>query len=558
MKQGRVNNIYTYIHPERDKILLSLAASILMNLFAVGITWQFSDVIDLYIPAKDIQGILLTVGKILLFSLLYFLFYVLFLSQSKKAEHGVSHRLRNLVFSHVMNCRYEHFVKKSFGQVNTNIIQDVEAFCTGIFGSVFQSLADIVFFLITFGILLFVNVRITAVLFLYMAAVTLYMYSLKKYMGRFSKRYATARTHLNESIMDLTSHQKSIVLFEQQEAYCQKVDQKNAEMIRAWFKLNIFSPLIQSSIEVSTLISYLLAFAIGWGELKAGHASFGDIFLYLTYIPQLWNKYGSVIDIAAALVKSKTYAERIMAAIENEDLEQTKRNHQSSSQELSQTLSQIPSQETTFSGIEIQNLSFSFVEDHPIWKNFTASFDKPGTYGISGPSGCGKSTLFDILIGFYQADQGNILIRGNSIDSYSYPELRNMVGIVHQEPYFVNGSILDNIRFYNNTFSKKEIEDCFEKYGLSEQKKLLDMYQDESLTRNDRRLTLGQKRIISLVRILARKPDILLLDEVTAGLDSYTEELVLRIIQQVSRECVCIMISHKSSDLRIADQVIQL
>ena len=183
-----------YIKPERRKMIVALAASAFMNLFAIAITRQFSNVIDEYIPKSDLAGLLRTAAGLLLCAALYFICHVLFLRNSKDMEYGVQHRLRKLVFGHVMNCRYACFVKKSQGQVNTNVVQDVEAFCTGVFGRLLGSVSNIIFFAFTFCLLFWVNVRITAVLLLYMAAVTAYMYMLKRVMAKHAGAYSAARS----------------------------------------------------------------------------------------------------------------------------------------------------------------------------------------------------------------------------------------------------------------------------------------------------------------------------------------------------------------------------
>lgn len=539
--------MFPYIKPEKKQIFYSLVASVLMNLFAVSITWQFSGAIEKYIPTENLSGLMWAGGRIFLCAVLYFRCYMLFLQKAQSAEYQVQHRLRLLVFSHVMNCRYDYFVQKSFGQVNTNIIQDVESFCDGIFNKAFGSIANILFFLVTFAILLITNLHITVVLLVYMAAVTVYMYILKRIMVKFTREFSSSKVKLNESIMNLTAHRKSIVLYECQEQYLSQTDSDNKTVNQNWLKLNVFSPLIQSSIEVSILVSYLLAFWVCWAELRAGRASYADLFLYLTYIPQLWNKYGSAIDIMAELSKAEVYAERILRAVEQEETE---------GEESPVTFKEPSKPQKT--GVKISGLCFSFAPATPVWQNFSADLCQPGLYGISGPSGCGKSTLFDIIMGFYRPQKGTIEICGVPMEEYLFGELRQIVGIVHQEPYFVSGTISENIRFFAENVTEKQIADCVQKFGLQDHWAQLKAFETETLGRDDPRLTTGQKRVISLIRVLVRRPHVLLCDEITAGLDSDTEKLVMDIIQKFSKTHTCLLISHKESDLESVKHVIRL
>ena len=185
-------------------------------------------------------------------------------------------------------------------------------------------------------------------------------------------------------------------------------------------------------------------------------------------------------------------------------------------------------------------------------------FVKPGIYGISGPSGCGKSTLFDLLVGLYQPQSGQIIICEKDIAAYELDELRKTVGIVHQDAYYVRGSILDNLRLFNTNITDEQLVHCLKEYEINKDLSAIHYPLDEPLLRNDSRLTSGQKRLICLARTLVRQPKIILFDEVTAGLDSNTEIKILEIIQKLSKKHVCLFISHKQEDLQSADYLIEL
>lgn len=537
------------IRPEGRNLTVAVIASIFMNFFAIAVTRQFSTVIDKYIPESDLPGLMCTATGIFLCAVLYFICHVVFLKKSKEIALGVQHRLRKLVFSHVMNCRYVYFVKKSQGQVNTNVVQDVETFCASVFERLLVSASNILFFVITFVLLFWVNIRITTVLVLYIVVVTIYMYSLKRIMARHASTYSAARSNMNEAILDLTAHQKSILLYGRQEMHTKRIYDRNKRMVHAWLKRNIFSPLIQSSVEVSILISYLLAFGIGWFELQAGKVSYGDLFLYLTYIPQLWNRYSSAIDVVTELAQAEVYAKRILDAVYREEREDELPRH--------------PERNTTTeggypTGIQIRDLCFSFAPEYPIWNKFSMDFVKPGIYGISGPSGCGKSTLFDLLVGLYQPQSGQIIICEKDIAAYDLDELRKTVGIVPQDSYYVRGSILDNLTLFNTNITEEQLVHCLTECKIEKELSSIPFPINEPLQRNDPRLTSGQKRLICLVRTLLRQPKILLFDEVTAGLDSNTEIRILEIIKRLSEKHVCLFISHKQEDLQSADYLIEL
>ena len=549
-KQNSIGSqhILQLISPVKKPILCCILFSILTNVCAACITRLLSDMLDRFIPSKDISSIMTRGIIITIVGFAFFICYSLSIHYNKCAQYQMQHDLRKIAFIHILKCKYRYFAQKSFGQVNTNIVQDVENLCDILFNQVFNSVSSILFFMFSFSFLFIINSRITLVLMVYMTVVVIYMYALKHSMVRYANEYADSRAELNMAIDDVISHRKSIIMYGQEKTYVENVAQKDNVKVKAWLRLNIFTPLIQSSIELSILISYLIVFICAWFEIRNGSASLADLFTYLAYIPQLWNKFGSAIDIYTEWTKAGVFANRIVSSMTEE-----------SEPSLLTTLTDYEPAEISDSyGLVINNISFSYYEHNFIFKNFSALLNRYGIYGIVGPSGCGKSTLFDIITGLYEVDCGDIYINGKAIKSYPLSYLRKTIGIIHQEPYILSGTILDNIQCFDQNITKAQILECAQKYRLNKPFSLLSHTWNNTVNRSSRTITLGQKRLISILRILVREPAILLCDEITAGADSNTEKVILDAIKIYSLNHICLLISHKESDLHAVDSIIHL
>lgn len=529
---------------DKRSLAICFITSLFVNILSTMVIYQFKGIVDTDIPAKNLNAILLRSLAILLMMMVSLRSNMLFTASTKRVEADALYLIRQDVFRHLLRTQYSHFVRRNFGMVNTNVVQDVEDLGKCIFVRLAGSVANIFYFAITFGILLFVNPLLTSILIAFIVFFTFYVGKLKEVMIKNAEIYTESRTKLNTILIDFIANTKSSLLYNLQEQKIESVAKCNARMNKNWLKLNVFSPLIQSSIESAILISYLLMFGFGMLFLRNNTLTYGELVLYITFIPQLWDKYASVIDVYNGFVQGEVYAKRIFAPLSEETEENTGE----------YTYSTRSIQGIKENGILIYHLCFSFDNSYAVFDGFTAFFSRPGLCCINGPSGCGKSTLFDLILGLYTPQDGQIVIDGAPVEHYGLQKLRETVGIVHQDAYFINGSILENIRFFSSRLSDDDVYNFVKRMGLMPYFMRLPISLSQPINRNDRVLTYGHKRIISILRALIRDPPYLLLDEITAALDSHTELLTLKIIQEEAKRKGCIMISHKESDEHIADK----
>lgn len=182
------------------------------------------------------------------------------------------------------------------------------------------------------------------------------------------------------------------------------------------------------------------------------------------------------------------------------------------------------------------NLCFSF-GDKVILNNLNFSYEGPGVVYVTGKSGTGKSTLFHLMTGLYQNYGGSLTINGVEFRDLTSHSLEKCVGIVHQDTYIIDDTAFHNIVLFDNSISQALIQRVARQYGL------LELLGDL----NSRLLNAGQKRVISILRVLVRDPAVILFDEVTAGLDSFSEQFITAAIEKISKQKLCFIIEHKAA-----------
>lgn len=207
--------------------------------------------------------------------------------------------------------------------------------------------------------------------------------------------------------------------------------------------------------------------------------------------------------------------------------------------------------------IQIEHMSFSYTPGEPVLKNLSFSIEAEEYCTIAGRTGVGKSTLFKLLLGLLKPTQGSIAINGTDVYSISNSEKRKLFGYVEQSFHFIPGTVADQISLKDPSINRQQVLEALEFVGLSDYTAALENGCDTLIT-NDSLFSWGQKQLLSIARAIAANPPILLLDEITANLDSYTEDQILTVLKKASKERTIISISHRTSAAKSSDKTIYI
>ena len=206
-------------------------------------------------------------------------------------------------------------------------------------------------------------------------------------------------------------------------------------------------------------------------------------------------------------------------------------------------------------GIEIKNLSFSYPNNEEILKNININIPKSKMIAIVGKSGSGKSTLIDLIMGFYQPSKGEILLDGSSLKDFNINSYRHKIGYVPQENLLFNMTIKDNLLWANEKATPEELRDACKLANVDE---FVEDFSDGYHTmvgERGVRLSGGQVQRITLVRAILRNPDLLIMDEATSSLDTYSERLIQKSIEDIAKQTTVIVIAHRLSTIVKADYI---
>lgn len=513
---------------EKQKIKLLQLWMFTFGITAIQIILPYltKTMIDKELPERNLDIVICLIG----FSLILILSGG-FLKKKKiqvLAEISVEFQsdCRKRIFSRIQRLPYAKLKEVHFGTYHTNLIQDAENLSTYLFEKIAGAISDIAFFLFSFIVLAVVSPFLTCLLYLFLFVFTIGIYHLKKYMARFYHDMLLCREEMNDTVHETLSAQKIIAVNQISQHCLEKIKQRDHRLLIQTLKANIFGPVIQSSVELATTITYLILFAF-YG--KSG-VSLGELFLFLTYLPQVWVKYSTMMDIFNHIVASKELIKRIDT---EGDEEQAK-------------LQKNPGEYQEFPDIrtvQFKDAVFAFEPERKLLNDFQMTFFNPGLYYLTGPSGIGKSTMFDLIMGFYELESGEILFNGKAMKEENAQSIRERIGLIPQEDSIFSGTVWDNITL-GRQIEKGRLLQLSRELGLNAYiEQLPDGF--ETLLSGTGELSSGLKKTISILRACGGNPSLLLFDEVTSNLDSDTARMMERAAGILGKSHLCICITHK-------------
>jgi ATP-binding cassette, subfamily B, bacterial len=211
---------------------------------------------------------------------------------------------------------------------------------------------------------------------------------------------------------------------------------------------------------------------------------------------------------------------------------------------------------TVYSDIQFDHVDFYYEADKPVLKNFNLTVRKGETIALVGPTGGGKSTIVNLLCRFYEPKQGVIRIAGRDYTELTMNSIQSRIGVVLQTPHLFSGTIRENLRYGRLDATDVEIEDAAKLAGAHEFIMTLEKGYDEQVGEGGVLLSVGQKQLISLARAVLAKPDIFIMDEATSSVDTLTEALIQKGMENLMRHSTSFIIAHRLSTIRRADRIL--
>ncbi|MBQ2473091.1 MAG: ABC transporter ATP-binding protein [Lachnospira sp.] len=544
------NNKKTVIFKILDRVKnykLALATSLVMAIVTVVcqlyVPILIGRAIDLIVgPGEvDFTGIAKVLGQIGIFIFGVFLSQWIMNMCNNKITFGVTKDIRDEAFDKIETLPLKYIDGNSYGDIVSRVIADVDTFADGLLMGFTQFFTGVLTIIGTLGFMFFIDFRITLLVFLLTPLSLLIAWFIAKKTFNSFKRQSETRGEQTALIDESINGVKIIKSFNSEQKYLKEFDKINERLAEYSLKAVFFSSLTNPSTRfVNSLVYAVVAVSGGILAINGG-ISVGELVSFLSYANQYTKPFNEISGVITELQNSIACAARIFELIE-EDSE--------ISDEGKLELSEISGK------VDLENVYFSYTEDTQLITDFNLDV-KPGQrIAIVGPTGCGKTTLINLLMRFYDVNEGSIKISGHDLRDITRESLRHGFGMVLQETWLKSGTIRDNIVMAKEDASEEEIINaCKEAYSWGFIKKLPKGL-DTEIGEDGGSLSAGQKQLLCITRIMLANPPMLILDEATSSIDTRTELKIQDAFAKLMNGKTSFIVAHRLSTIKNADVIL--
>jgi len=452
--------------------------------------------------------------------------------------------LRNKMFSHLIGLQLRFFHENKSGELISKVTNDIalmEMAVSRVLGVLVLKLFTLFPPLIA---VFYISWKLAIISFL---ALPFILYPIMKFAQRLKKistsgqqQMANITSTMSESFYGINV----IKAFNMEKVEEKRFSKFNREYYNALMKAARISALSSPLMEMIGAISAAIVFGIGLRMLISGTISQGSLMAFVASLFLMYNPVKVLSKLNYDIQRAIAGAERVFEVLDTTSKIQDKRN----AVDLT----------TVDSKIEFKDLSFGYNPDEPVLHNINLSISPGETVAIVGVSGVGKSTMLTLIPRFYDPDEGEILIDDFNIKDVTQKSLRENIGIVTQETILFNDSIFTNITYGRNDFKQSEVESAAK--AAFAHNFIMSFSNGYDTEIGDRGVTLsgGQRQRIAIARALLKDPPILILDEATSSLDSESEILIQKALEQLITNRTTIVVAHRLSTIRNSDRIVVL
>ncbi|MEM7347277.1 MAG: ABC transporter ATP-binding protein, partial [Chloroflexota bacterium] len=304
----------------------------------------------------------------------------------------------------------------------------------------------------------------------------------------------------------------------------------------------VYSSIFPALILIAGIGSVIIVL-YGGRSVASGDVSVGDWFLFVQAIAIFWFPLTSIASFWSQFQLGLAASERVFALMDSEP-----RVVQTDNRPL----------ESVKGEIEFRDVSFRYTEQEQVLENFNLTINAGETIALVGHTGAGKSSLGKLVSRFYEYQEGQLLVDGQDVRTFDLGAYRTHIGMVPQTPFLFSGTVRDNIRYSRPDGTDDEVEAVAKGIGWGDWIKVLPKGLDTDVGEGGRALSMGQRQLVALARVLHENPSIIILDEATASIDPVTEAQIQESLDVVLRDRTAIVIAHRLSTVREADRIIVL
>jgi ATP-binding cassette subfamily B multidrug efflux pump len=516
--------------------------AVVLSVLAILRPYFLQRTIDESIVPQDPSGLIFFISLMLGVLVLEVIFQFSFIFYANWLGQHIIKDMRIKLFSLMMRFKMKYYDTSSVGRLTTRAVNDIETISSIFSQGLFMIIADLLKMGAIAAFMLYQSWLLSLIVFAILPVILIATRIFQRAMKVAFEEVRAQVANLNSFVQERITGMKIVQIFAREDTEYKQFRAINEKHKKAWIKTvwynSIFFPIAEMASSVA------IGLLVWFGGLKAAENSvitLGLIVAFIELAQMFFRPLRQIADKFNTLQMGMVAAKRVF--------------------EILDTTSHITNQGTqvlknTKGAIVFKNVSFSYVEGEQVIKDISFTVNPGETIAIVGATGAGKSTIINLLNRFYEINSGDILIDGVSIKEYTLSSLREEIAVVLQDVFLFADTIQNNISLNDASVSAKEIEEAATQIGILKFVDSLPGKFQYNVKERGVMLSSGQRQLIAFLRAYVSNPGILILDEATSSVDSYSEEMIQTATEKITKGRTSIVIAHRLATIKKADKIL--
>ncbi|MCX6384006.1 MAG: ABC transporter ATP-binding protein, partial [Actinobacteria bacterium] len=454
----------------------------------------------------------------------------------------ITYRFRKDISQKINRMPLKYFDGTNHGEVISRVTNDVDTVSQTLNQSLTQIITSITTVLGVLIMMLTISWMMTLIAVLIVPLSFVIILAVIKRSQKYFKQQQDYLGHVNGHVEEMYGGHNVMRAFNGEKKSMEKFNSVNDVLYGAAWKSQFFSGMMMPITLFIGNLGYVAVSVFGGWLAVRGELTIGDILAFILYVRTFTQPISQLANISNILQQTTASAERVFEFLDEKE-------------EIPETSTPI-NLDSVSGNVEFRNINFGYNPGQTVIKNFSASVIPGQKIAIVGPTGAGKTTIVKLLMRFYDVNNGGIFVDGHNIKDFTRKDLRSIFGMVLQDAWLYNGSILENIRYGHQNAKDEEVIESAKIAHIDHFIHTLPDGYNMELNEETSNISQGQKQLLTIARAILAKPRILILDEATSSVDTRTELLIQKVMDNLMKNHTSFIIAHRLSTIRNADLIL--
>lgn len=540
---SHLKRLIRYMQPYKNKVILSVTLMIISSFVSLLGPYLIKIALDDIIPSGNLVNLVILSVIYALSLILVSAFMRKRIITMGKVGQDILVDMRKDLFVNLQTLPFSYYDSRPHGKILVRVVNYINSLSDLLSNGFVNLIADTVTLIITVIFMFVLDYRLALVSLLGLPLLMTVIMSIKKAQRRAHQKLSSKQSNMNAYVHESINGIKVTQSFSREEENMRIYKDVCKQYSDAWMDSVKLNFLVWPSIDIISVASVALIYLFGILIFDSS-IKVGVLVVFIGYVWRFWAPITNIGNFYNTIINAMAYLERIFETMDEKPLIHDK-----------EGATILPSIE---GHVEFKDVTFMYEEDNPILKNININIQSGESIALVGPTGAGKSTIVSLISRFYDINEGEILIDGIDIRDVTLKSLREQMGIMLQDSFIFSGTIMDNIRYGNLEATDEEVIAAAKVVRAHDFIMEFENGYYTEVNERGSRLSVGQRQLISFARALLADPKILILDEATSSIDTQTELLLQKGLDELLKGRTSFIIAHRLSTIKNSSRIMYI